>query len=771
LANLSISSHELNTPFLSHLLYVSVSVSASAPSSPSSYRALVDSGATINLIHKSVVSLLGLTVEPHPGLLATLAAGKTVLSCSGYVSLSCTIADVPYSSAFFVAPLGAQSLILGMPYLEWEKPVIDWQAKTLTPRSMIPITPTASPPTLPPTPPPTLPPNPPKGLPKHLPKHRLPRIRPTRHINPKCDKLLVFTIVDVTGYKEALAAAINLYPDLIPNTDTVPVPESIPTATSPAPIPLEYAEFSDVFEDKEIPQLPPHRPGVDHEIPLAPGSKPFYGPIYNLSETELRYLKEYIDRMLERGWIRPSKSPFGSPILFVKKPNGSLRLCIDYRKLNAMTVKNRYPLPLISELLDCIKNAKYYTKLDLRDAFNQLRVALGDEWKTAFRTRYGHFEYLVMPFGLTNAPASMQAYANDCLRDYLDLFCIVYLDDILIYSNTLEEHVVHVRQVLARLHEYGLSCKREKCEFHTSSLSFLGFVISPSGISMDPDRITAITEWPAPMNVHDIQVFLGFANFYRRFVDGFSRVVSPITILLRKGQPFRWSHQAQSAFDELKRPIPGTKNPADGPSRRPDYAQDIPIPTGSLIPQNALRLLPSNFSNALFASIIGVHTVDAPEPTMRERIISFYPTDAVATQHLTDPQHPWCCSKDGLLLYKGLIYIPESPSLRLEILRDHHDARQNHRTDHSKLLVPRHQRLYQRLHQFLPIVSTRKSTATPPPRRIDSTSCPRRSMEGFILRFHHGPASFKRQGFYPRVCRQNDQDEPLHPMFKVHYSP
>ena len=408
-----------------------------------------------------------------------------------------------------------------------------------------------------------------------------------------------------------------------------------------------------------------------------------------------------------------------------------------------------------------------------------------------------------MPFRLTNAPASMQSYANDCLRNYLDLFCVVYLDDILIYSNTLEEHITHVHQVLARLREHGLSCKREKCEFHTSSLSFLGFVISPEGISMDPDRISAITEWPTPTDVHDIQVFLGFANFYRRFVDGFSRVVSPITILLRKGQRFHWSSEAQSAFDELKRrftsapvlkhfdpdlpirlhtdasgfaisgivsqlhgsvwhpvafysrkcapaecnydihdrellavvesmrhwrhylegsrnpvqvlsdhenlkifmsskalsrrqarwaellanydfvlvPIPGTKNPADGPSRRPDYALDIPVPTGALIPPNALRLLPPNFtdstvSNASFASLVGVHAVDAPEASMRERIISAYPTDAVASQHLTNPQHPWTCSLDGLLLYKGLIYIPESPqsSLRMDILREHHDA-------------------------------------------------------------------------------------------------
>jgi len=427
-----------------------VSVSILTPTSSScTHRALADSGATINLINKLVVSLLGLTVEPYLGLRATLADSETVLSCSSYVSLSCTIAGVPYTSIFFVASLGAQSLILGMLYLEWENPVIDWQAKTLTPRSTILIIST----TLPPMPlytPPSIRPNAsnPPNPSKSPPKRPLPTILPTRRINPKRDELLLFMSANVTGYKEALTAAINFYLDPIPDPD--PNPHLVSAVSSmPTPILLEYAEFTNVFEDKEIPQLPPHRPGIDHEIPLAPGSKPFYGPIYNLSETELRHLKEYIERMLTRGWIHPSKSPYGSPILFFKKPDGSLRLVVDYRKLNSMTIKNRYPLPLISELLDRIKGAKYYTKLDLRDAFNQLRIALGDEWKTAFPTRYSHFEYLVMPFGLTNAPASMQSYVNDCLWDYLDLFCIVYLDDILIYSNTLEEHIIQVCQVLA----------------------------------------------------------------------------------------------------------------------------------------------------------------------------------------------------------------------------------------------------------------------------------------------------------------------------------
>jgi Reverse transcriptase (RNA-dependent DNA polymerase) len=217
-----------------------------------------------------------------------------------------------------------------------------------------------------------------------------------------------------------------------------------------------------------------------------------------------------------------------------------------------MTIKNRYPLPLISELFDRLKNAKFYTRLDMAEAYNQLRIAAGDEWKTAFRTRYGHFEYLVMPFGLTNAPASFQAYANDCLRDFLDLFCVVYMDDVLIFSDTLEEHISHVKQVLARLRDFGLTCKLKKCEFHSTSLSFLGFVISPEGVTMDPDRVSTIAEWPAPQDVHEIQMFLGFANFYRRFINGYSCVVTPITNLLRKDQRFHWSSDCQSPLTSSK---------------------------------------------------------------------------------------------------------------------------------------------------------------------------------------------------------------------------
>ena len=317
---------------------------------------------------------------------------------------------------------------------------------------------------------------------------------------------------------------INSLPDAEINSLSTDTPE----------IPECYRDLVDVFSKSESQTLPPHRGHLDHHIPLEKDAKPVFGPIYNLSELELKVLKQYVSEKLKQGIIRPSTSPFGSPVLFVKKPDGSLRLCVDYRALNCITIKNRYPLPLTTEIMDRIKGATHFTRLDIRDAFNRLRVAKSDEWKTAFRTRYGHFEYLVMPFGLCNAPASFQAYINDALREYLDDFCIAYMDDILIYSSgTLEEHIQHVRKVLNRLQEHELYVKLKKCEFHVRQTRFLSFVISPEAIAMDQDRINTIVEWPVPKSQHDLQVFLGFANFYRRFVQSYSRVILALTNLLR----------------------------------------------------------------------------------------------------------------------------------------------------------------------------------------------------------------------------------------------
>ena len=209
-------------------------------------------------------------------------------------------------------------------------------------------------------------------------------------------------------------------------------------------IPKEYKDLAEVFSKNKAHELPPNRGPLDHHIYLKEGSKPVFGPIYNLFETELQVLKEYIDENLHKRFIRPSISPFGAPVLFIKKPDGSLHLCINYRTLNSMTIKNWYPLPLISKLLNHVKGTKYFTKIDVCNGFNRLCIALGHEFKTAFRTHYGHFEYLVMRFGLTGAPSTFHSYINDIIHDCLDSFAVAYIDDILIYSNSLQEDILHI---------------------------------------------------------------------------------------------------------------------------------------------------------------------------------------------------------------------------------------------------------------------------------------------------------------------------------------
>lgn len=321
-------------------------------------------------------------------------------------------------------------------------------------------------------------------------------------------------------------------------------------------LPSQYTDWSEVFSEVGASQLPTQ--SAVHEIPLEPGAQPPFGRLYSLSQAELKVLKEYLDKMLERGWIRPSQSSAGAPVLFVKKPDGSLRLCVDYRGLNAITHKNRYPLPRIDELMDRFVHARYFTKLDLRDAYHRIRIKKGDEWKTAFRTRYGHFEYLVMPFGLTNAPATFQAYINTAMRGILDDYCVVYLDDILIYSETAEEHERHVKEVLERLRRHSLYAKLSKCEFHQPEVKFLGFIVGRGGLRIDPDRSRTVSGWPEPRSFHEVQVFVGFVNYFRRFIYQFSKVTQPLTDLLkgmkngRKSGPFHMTTEAKEAFKELK---------------------------------------------------------------------------------------------------------------------------------------------------------------------------------------------------------------------------
>lgn len=320
--------------------------------------------------------------------------------------------------------------------------------------------------------------------------------------------------------------------------------------------PDELKDFKDVFQSENASILPPHKP-TDHTIDLQGDSVPPHGPIYPLSPRELEELRKYLDENTRNGRIRPSKSPAGAPILFVPKRDGSLRLCVDYRGLNKVTIKNRYPLPLISEILDRISGSQFFSKIDVKDAYYRIRIKEGDEWKTAFRTRYGHYEYLVMPFGLTNAPATFQHYIHTALHDILDIFCVAYLDDILIFSKTRDEHTKHLREVLERLREAGLYAKASKCQFYSPEVDFLGFVINTEGVRMDPSRVEMVAKWEEPTTFHAIQVFLGFCNFYRRFIHGYSGIAEPLTALLKgsvKGKkpgPVTLNEDEKGAFRRL----------------------------------------------------------------------------------------------------------------------------------------------------------------------------------------------------------------------------
>ena len=321
-------------------------------------------------------------------------------------------------------------------------------------------------------------------------------------------------------------------------------------------IPSKYSDFHDVFSKDNAQKLPEHGP-QDHAIDTE-GKQPPFGPIYNLSLTELQILREYLDEYLAKRFIVPSTSSAGAPILFVKKKEGGLRLCVDYRGLNAITIKNRYPLSLIMNLLNVLVGAVYFTKLDIRDAYHKIRVRAGDEWTPAFRCRYGQFEYRVMPFGLVNAPASFQAYINEALQECLDDFVVVYLDDILIFSKSMKDHTFHVRLVLEKLWKFSVQVKLSKCLFDQTEIEFLGFIVKRNGISMDSSRVATIIDWPEPKNHRDVQVFLGFANFYRRFINEFSRIVAALTTLLKGGKKgkfdikFSFTEEARESFRRLK---------------------------------------------------------------------------------------------------------------------------------------------------------------------------------------------------------------------------
>lgn len=483
--------------------------------------AMIDSGASGTFISMQFVKRNGIATHKKEdgGYELTAVDGSSLPDVdSETVPLSLRFPQHREEVVLDVVPMASHDVVLGTPWLEKHNPQIDWVRRVL----------------------------------KFERCGCIANIEPARLQSESADE-------------ERLTHEIGSQPITTPqkassgSTDTglaQPGQQVRTTGGSNAPpeIPKEFQRWKRLFQEEEgLAALPKHQPW-DHRINIEPGKKPPWGPLYALSAKELEEQRLWIQKNESKGWIRKSQSPAASPAMFVPKKGGKLRMVIDFRRLNNITIKNRYPLPNIEEMKDRLEGAKWFTKVDLRDAFYAVRMAEGEEWKTAFRTRYGLYEFLVMPMGLTNAPATCQQVVNDALRDLLDITVIAYMDDILVFTNgSREQHARDVNAMFERLEKIGFKTAPEKCKFFRKEVDFLGFIVSTTGIRMDPDKIKSILEWPQPKNVKDVQSFLGLANYNRKFVQDYSKKATPLTNLTRKDTTFKWGSEQQQAFEALKK--------------------------------------------------------------------------------------------------------------------------------------------------------------------------------------------------------------------------
>ena len=310
-------------------------------------------------------------------------------------------------------------------------------------------------------------------------------------------------------------------------------------------------EYSDVFPSEIPAGLPPIR-GIEHQIDLIPGaSLPNRAP-YRTNPEETKEIQRQVQELLDKGYVRESLSPCAVPVILVPKKDGTWRMCVDCRAINNITIRYRHPIPRLDDMLDELSGAVLFSKVDLRSGYHQIRMKLGDEWKTAFKTKFGLYEWLVMPFGLTNAPSTFMRLMNEVLRAFIGKFVVVYFDDILIYSKSMDEHLDHLRAVFNALRDARLFGNLEKCTFCTDRVAFLGYVVTPQGIEVDKSKIEAIQGWPVPTTITQVRSFLGLAGFYRRFVKDFSTIAAPLHELTKKGVSFSWGKAQEHSFHMLK---------------------------------------------------------------------------------------------------------------------------------------------------------------------------------------------------------------------------
>jgi RNase H-like domain found in reverse transcriptase/Reverse transcriptase (RNA-dependent DNA polymerase)/Integrase zinc binding domain/Integrase core domain/gag-polyprotein putative aspartyl protease len=478
-------------------------------------RALIDSGASSQFISKAfAASLKGPRIQKSNPDSIRLANGHTLTS-DHVQRLSFSLSNYSDQDTFHEVDLEGFDLILGRPWLSRVNPDINWKTGTL-----------------------------------RL-KHKGEKITLSKADDDATRRIASSLILSIAQIRKLRKANTPMFLVLLERTTDALENRKAGDGKFQESMQKLIEEFNDVLPKGEVkPPFPPDR-AVVHEIPTEPDKTPPHKPVYRLSPKELEELKAQLEDLINRGFITPSTSPYAAPVLFVPKKDGTSRMVIDYRLLNAITIKNRYPLPRIDELMDRLQGAKVFSKIDLASGYHQIKVAECDQHKTAFRTRFGHYEFKVLPFGLTSAPATFMRLMHDTLMPYLDQFVIVYLDDICVYSKTPEEHLEHLRKVLTLLRQEKLIGKLSKCDFGISSMDFLGHVVSDQGISTDPHKIKSVQDWPTPQNATDVMRFLGLANYYRRFVRDFSKIAAPLTALTGN-VPFVWSPAAETAFQSLK---------------------------------------------------------------------------------------------------------------------------------------------------------------------------------------------------------------------------
>ena len=537
---------------------------------------LIDGGSTHNFIDQHTASRFGLSIVRDKKL-QVVVANKEMIECTGQCQgLTLIIQGTPITADYYVLPVAACQAVLGVQWLETLGPIeMDYKRLTMSFRVKE----------------------------KTHTLHGLGRISEGANIEVLNDKECAG--LQGTGFFLQIVPAE-------PKSSVQPYPQEIKSLME---------EFSKVFETPT--SIPPKRLH-DHRILLQSDANPVSVRPYQYPYYQKSAIEKMVKELLLTGLIRPSNSPFSSPVLLVKKADGTWRFCVDYRALNKITVKDKYPIPVIDELLDELHGAKFYSKLDLRSGYHQIRVHEEDIQKTAFRTHEGHYEFLVMPFGLTNAPATFQSLMNDLFRPYLRRFILVFFDDILVYSQSWEDHLSHLQTVFTILQSNQLFAKESKCHFGVQQVKYLGHIITEGGVSVDPDKVQAVVAWPTPTTARGVRGFLGLAGYYRKFIRHFGSIAAPLTKLLTK-EKFQWSSEAEAAFHQLKHAL--TTPPT---LRLPDFSQQFVIECdasgvglGAILTQQNQPI--AYFSKALKGSALALSTYEKEMLAIIEAIRKWRP--------------------------------------------------------------------------------------------------------------------------------------------------